>query len=84
MKAAFDVLRTKPGFSELDLQRLYHTQYPQNAVLDGGIFHCNLNPYGTSGVTGSWTDPGQLKSLGYRTTRTASIISRDQYTVTKV
>ena len=84
MRRTFDTLRQMPHFSELDFQRMCHNEYPQNAIMDGGIFHCNLNPYGAPGITGSWTDPGTLQALGYQTTRTATIVPRDKYIVTKV
>lgn len=82
MKACFDELAQRRSFTELDFQRLYHSLYPHVAILDGGIFHCDLNPYGSKGVTGSWTSPEELAKLGYQGTRFASITPRDQYTVT--
>lgn len=84
MKEAFDYLHELKQFTELDFQRFYHDRYPQIALLDGGIFNCNLNPYGSGGVTGSWTDPNELRRLGYLGTRFASIVPRDQYTTQKV
>ena len=48
------------------------------------MFNCDLNPYGTDVVTGSWTSPEALTRLGYQGTRHASIVPRDQYTVTRV
>ena len=82
MVEIFNELRDQKSFSELDFQRLYWRRYQKTAILDGGIFHCNLNPYGAKGITGSWTSPAELKKIGYQTTRVASITPRDQYTVT--
>lgn len=84
MRQVFKVLYESERFSELDFQELYHAHYRKNAIIDGGIFNCDLNPYGAGVVTGSWTDPQQLAKLGYQNTRFASIARRDQYTVTKV
>lgn len=84
MKDVFRELRTMPRFSELDFQRLYWQRYNRTGILDGGIFNCDLNPYGTDSVTGSWTDETSLNRLGYKTTRVASIISTNQYIVTKL
>lgn len=84
MVECFDELRARPSFTEPDFQALYHARYPEIAILDGGMFNCDLNPYGTDVVTGSWTSPEALKRLGYQGTRHASIVPRDQYTVTRV
>ena len=84
MKRCFDELKQLERFTELDFQRLYHAQHPDIAILDGGIFNCDLNPYGAPVVTGSWTDPRVLQRLGYQSTRFASITPRDQYTVTRL
>lgn len=81
MLDVFETLKTMPTFSELDFQRLYWKRYQKTAILDGGMFHCDLNAYGTDSITGSWTDPTRLKQLGYQTTRQASITPSDQYTV---
>jgi len=82
MKYAFGVLRAKGQFTELDFQREYWQMYQRTAILDGGIFHCDLNPYNAGKLTGSWSSPEQLRQIGYQTTRVASITPRDQYTVT--
>jgi len=71
-------------FSEFDFQRLYWQDYQKTAILDGGIFHCDLNPYDKRSLTGSWSSPEELRRIGYQTTRMASITPRDQYTVTKL
>lgn len=85
MKQCFDELRSMGRFNELDFQRLYHDRYPDISILDGGMFHCDLNPYGTpDSVTGSWTNPQTLKQLGYVPTRISSIVPRDQYTVQRL
>ena len=84
MRDAFIELRTKQHFTEVDFQEFYWKRFQQTGILDGGIFHCNLNQYGAGKVTGSWTSDVDLKRLGYRATRTASIIPRDQYIVTKL
>lgn len=80
----FDQLRAHGRFTELDFQRFYHLKFPEISILDGGIFNCDLNPYGTPGVTGSWTHPSELQRLGYQSTRFASIVPRDDYTVTNL
>lgn len=84
MCEVFGELRAMPRFTELDFQRLYWQRYHRTAILDGGIFHCDLNPYSAGTLTGSWTSPEQLKQIGYQTTRTASITPRDQYTVARL
>lgn len=84
MKLCFDQLRMLQRFSEVDFQRFYHDNHSKIAIIDGGIFNCDLNPYGTSGITGSWTNLDVLNRLGYQSTRSASIVPRDQYTVTIV
>jgi hypothetical protein len=84
LEKCFDSLRAAGQFTELDFQRLYHQQYPEIALLDGGIFSCNLNPHGAPGVTGSWTGAGELKRLGYKPTRVASIVPRGEYTVERL
>jgi hypothetical protein len=84
MKKVFDLLAQCPQFTEFDFQQMYHVEYPEISIIDGGIFNCDLNPYGTKVVTGSWTDPKVLKQLGYQNTRFASIAPRSQYTVTRL
>ena len=84
MREVFAYLRQKGQFSELDFQRAYWSLYQRTAILDGGIFHCDLNPYNAGKLTGSWSSPEQLKQIGYQTTRTALITPRDQYTVTRL
>lgn len=84
MVECFNDLRRRASFIEPDFQALYHVRYPEISIKDGGIFHCNLNPYGTDTVTGSWTDPAALKRLGYKSTRCAAIEPHDRYTVTIV
>jgi hypothetical protein len=83
MLEVFSELHKMPRFSEPDFQRLYWERYQRTAILDGGIFNCDFNRYGIT-VTGSWTDPGELKRLGYQQTRLASITPRDQYNVARV
>jgi hypothetical protein len=85
MKQAFADLsaRDRP-FTEVEFQRLYHAAYPEIAVLDGGIFHCDLNHHGTKSLTGSWTPEAELKRLGYQPTRRALIAPKDQYVVARV
>lgn len=77
----FEELRAMGKFSELDFQRLYWQRYQQTGILDGGIFHCDLNPYTAKSLTGSWSSPEELAKIGYQATRLASITPRDQYTV---
>lgn len=81
LRDVFEELKTMKSFSELDFQRLYWKRYQRTAILDGGMFHCDLNAYGSDAITGSWTDPTRLKQLGYQTTRQASITPSDQYMV---
>jgi len=80
----FDKLKAMPDFSEFDFQRLYHDYYKKTAILDGGIFHCNLNSFDTKVITGSWSSKTELIQLGYQRTRHATIIPYDQYNVTRV
>jgi hypothetical protein len=87
MLKVFNQLRSRSSlapkeFTELDFQRLYHESHPEIAILDGGIFHCDLNPYGTTAITGSWTEPQKLLQLGYQPTRFASILPHSEYMVT--
>jgi hypothetical protein len=84
MAWCFDQLAAQERFTELDFQRLYHSRHPVIAILDGGVFNCDLNPYGTTGVTGSWTSAEELKRLGYQSTRFASIVPRGQYNVRRM
>ena len=84
MREAFSYLRKKGNFTELDFQRAYWAMYQRTAILDGGIFNCDLNPYNAGKLTGSWSSPEQLKQIGYQTTRVASITPRDQYTVSRL
>lgn len=84
MVGSFAELNRLGSFSERDFQRAYHAEHPFNSIIDGGIFNCDLNPYGTKVVTGSWTLPDVLRSMGYTGTRVAEIVPRDQYTVRKV
>jgi hypothetical protein len=80
----FDRLKQLDRFSELDFQRMYWESFQVTGVLNGGIFHCDLNPYDVGSLTGSWTDPSILKSIGYQATRQASITKSDEYTLIRV
>ncbi len=84
MLDVFNELATVPAFTEPDFQRLYWQRYQKTGIVDGGIFNCDLNPYGSKGITGSWSSPEQLAKVGYHATRTASITPVDGYTVTKL
>lgn len=84
MKECFDGLREMPSFIEPDFQHLYWRRYKQTAILDGGIFNCNLNPYGTKGITGSWTTQEVLERTGYKATRVATLAPRESYTVSRM
>jgi hypothetical protein len=84
MSEIFDKLKTLDSFTEPDFQLLYHEKFPKTAILDGGIFNCDLNPYGTKIITGSWTDQNKLKDLGYKATRIGNIVSKSKYNVTKL
>ena len=84
MRSVFNVLKSMSDFSELDFQKLYHNIYSKTAILDGGIFHCNLNNFETKTLTGSWSPHSELTKFGYQRTRQSTIAPRDQYTVTRV
>lgn len=84
LKRAFEQLKELQSFSEIDFQRLYHEQFQLNAIIDGGIFHCDPGAYGAKAITSSWTDPSVLSRLGYQGTRQGSITPQSQYTVTKI
>lgn len=84
MKSVFNELADLPNFSEVDFQSRYWKHFVKTGILDGGLFHCNLQHYGGKDVTGSWTSPSVLKSLGYQTTRYSSIVPLADYTVTKI
>jgi hypothetical protein len=84
MLSVFDRLRELPNFSELDFQRMCYEAYPLNAIIDGGIFHCDPGAWGSRTVTGSWSPPEELAKTGYQNTRYASIVQPNQYTVTRV
>lgn len=84
MRESFNELRELGDFSELDFQRSYWKRYSQTGIIDNGLFHCDLNPYGSKVITGSWTDPNKLQSLGYQQTRFSKLLPRDQYTVKRV
>ena len=84
MREVFAELRARPRFTEFDFQTLYWHRYHRTGIVDGGIFHCNLNPYGAGAVTGSWTSEADLKRLGYQTTRMAAITPRDRYNVKRL
>jgi len=80
----FGELRKLPRFTEIDFQHMYWQRYSRTAILDGGIFHCDLNTYEKHTLTGSWTSPEELQRIGYHPTRQASITPRDQYTITRL
>jgi len=84
MNDSFTFLREQGDFTEFDFQRRYWQSYQSTGILDGGAFHCNLNPYGSKGVTGSWTDPETLKRIGYLPTRTANIIDASHVRAVRV
>ena len=84
MKTVFNKLKTLSEFSELDFQRLYHNVYDKIAILDGGIFHCNLSMYETQTLTGSWSSRTLLEKFGYLRTRQSTIIPLDKYNVIKI
>lgn len=84
MKDVFAELRPLERFTELDFQSKYWQRHQRTGILDGGAFHCNVNPYGTVGITGSWTPEAELRQIGYRPTRQASIVPLNEYTVTRI
>ena len=79
---AFNELATRKSFSEFDFQKLCWERYQRNAIIDGGIFHCDGGSYGRKVVTGSWTDPQELQRIGYRNTRVSEIVDPTSYVVT--
>jgi hypothetical protein len=81
MSNIFKQLRQVRQFSEPDFQALYHQLYQTVGIIDRGIFNCDLNAYGSSTITGSWTNVEQLAAIGYQTTRIASIANPNSYTV---
>lgn len=84
MKTVFDQLLNLLVFSERDFQRLYWEQYQKTAILNGGINHDHLASYGVNTITGSWTNPSELKRIGYLQTRQATIIKPDLYKVARL
>lgn len=91
MRYAFEQLSQRERFVEPDFQRLYYDRYselinqrPLTAIIEGGLFHCNLGTYGTRSITGSYTSPDNLAKLGYLTTRVASIVPRAQYKADRI
>lgn len=82
MKSTFDSLKKQPTFSEADFQRLYWESYEKTAILDGGLFHCDLGSFGKDVVTGSWTDTNTLNRIGYQNTRQGKILAPSVYNVT--
>ena len=84
LRDVFAELGTLEGFIEPDFQRLYWQRFQKTGILDGGIYHCDLNTYGTKTITGSWTNPAELERLGYQATRAGRIMPRESYTVVKV
>lgn len=68
MISCFDKLRKQKSVDELDFQKLYHKQYPEICLIEGGIYSCPKNLDGVT-MNGSWEDPKKLNQLGYRTTR---------------
>jgi len=84
MRDAFNKLRVMHSFTEFDFQQLYHSSYPRNALINGGIFTCEQQPHDKNVITGSWTLPKVLAKQGYLPTRQAFIAPRDQYTVVRL
>lgn len=84
MRQCFSELSRKATFTEPDFQSLYHAIHPEIALIDGGVFNCNLTHGVPRTVSASWTDPASLARWGYSGTRQASIVPHDQYTVTRL
>lgn len=82
IKECFDELAKRESFSEFDFQKMYWEKYQCTGIIDKGIFHCDAGSWGKKVITGSWTDPNELKRIGYQPTRIASIMSPKDYTVT--
>ena len=73
-----------PQFDEVEFQKKYWKYYQQTGIVDGGIFHCNMNSFEKKGITGSWTSGEELAKIGYKTTRLSNIVPRDQYMVAQI
>lgn len=67
MVEIFSGLQKLDAVSETDFQREYFRLFDETAILDHGIYNCKSSY--ERAVTGSYTDPTVLASLGYRTTR---------------
>ena len=75
MLRVFSSLRNMlDGFSELDFQHHYHSEYPQIALLNYGIYNCQLANLQAGVVNGSWETP-ESRAVGYRLTRLDTINS---------
>jgi hypothetical protein len=77
---AFRHLGAQPAFSEHDFQRVCHEKYQKMGLIDGGLY--KELAFNGSGATGSFLDACVLNRMGYQTTRTATIIPRNEYIVT--
>lgn len=81
LQKVFEKLSILESFTEIDFQKLYWDLYQLTGILDGGIFHCDLNPYNSKVITGSWTDSNTMKKIGYFPTRVTKILNKNEYNV---
>ena len=81
MKQVFAQLNVHGKFTELTFQQEYWKFYQSTGILDGGMYNCDMNPYGSKVITGSWSDPATLERIGYKQTRYASIVPLGEYKV---
>lgn len=80
----FKKIRAQRQFTELEFQQFCHRAYQTNAIIDGGIFHCDPGCWGAPTVTGSFTPERELAKIGYVSTRFASITEPDRYNVKRL
>ena len=78
---AFTALRTRGSFTEHDFQRACYDVHPTNALIDGGVFHVKLTAGDEPCMSGSWSSPQALGSVGYKATRQDKIVPPDGYSV---
>jgi hypothetical protein len=85
MCSAFNDISQRDRFVEPDFQCAYYdlTDGQPVAIVDGGIFQHELGCFNAKTITGSYGTTEMLAKIGYHNTRTANIVKRDQYTVTK-
>lgn len=77
MLQAFQNLRERNQFSELDFQKLYHEHYPTMALLDGGLYDGGKFAWDPKfkPMVSSWMSDSEFQKTGYQPTRYATITS---------